>query len=322
MPKKNDNVIPGESSISKEKPIEDTFAAIPDPEEIDSVISEIEAETIPEMLGLEGSGVEITEDEPENEETTDKIEPEIEGQINLTNLPIPESETPVSDSDAEELSPIQATNDATDKEDTETSLPEQLTMNIDDEPEELPKKKSEDRYDPKKPRRIDSVFEFVELIIFTFLAVMIVSAFFFRHAEVRGSSMEKTLNDGDHLIISNFLYTPERGDIVVCSYYSSAFRDPIVKRVIGIAGDVIKIDESGNVIVNGTVLDEPYVYINSAYSGYTEGEWTVPEGEVFVMGDHRNVSGDSRSFGTVKVDCILGKVLLRFYPLDKFGTVE
>ena len=99
---------------------------------------------------------------------------------------------------------------------------------------------------------------------------------------------------------------------------------PIVKRVIAIAGDRVEIDTAGNVKVNGELLDESgYVYIDPNFPYHCdELAITVPEGEIFVMGDHRNVSSDSRKIGTIKEDSILGKVLFRFYPFDKFGAVE
>ena len=176
-------------------------------------------------------------------------------------------------------------------------------------------------YDPKKPRRIDGRFDLVELFVFTLLAVMIVTTFFFRHSVVDGSSMENTLHDGEHLIISDLFYTPERGDIIVCEDYTTKIPKPIVKRVIGTPGDRVTISANGTVYVNGDMLDEDYVYIDGFYQ-QVPIDIVVPEGEIFVMGDHRNVSADSREIGTVSIDSVLGKVLLRFYPFNKFGTVN
>ena len=181
------------------------------------------------------------------------------------------------------------------------------------------------KYNPDKPRRVDARFDLVELFIFTLLAVMIITSFFFRHSIVDGESMENTLHSGEHLIISDFLYTPKRGDIIVCEDYTTAIRKPIVKRVIAIEGDTIKITATGGVYVNDVLLDESkYVYIDDSDYLYEEIELTVAKGEIFVMGDHRNKSTDSRNnaVGTVSVDSVIGKVLLRFYPFDKFGTVK
>ena len=176
-------------------------------------------------------------------------------------------------------------------------------------------------------RFIDGLFDFIELFIFSLAAVFIITTFFFRHSVVDGTSMERTLFHGEHIIISDLFYTPERGDIVVCEDYSledENMRKPIVKRVIAIAGDTVEIDELGNVKVNGALIDESeYLYESPEHpKHYEEYSVTVKEGEVFVMGDHRNVSSDSRRVGPIKEDSILGKVLFRFYPFEKFGKVE
>jgi len=183
------------------------------------------------------------------------------------------------------------------------------------EKEELPKK-----YNPDKPRKIDGHFDFVELFVFTLLAVMLITSFFFRHSIVDGSSMKATLENGEHLIISDLFYTPSRGDIIVCEDYSTGIRKPIVKRVIAVGGDTVKITVKGEIYINGKILVEDYVYIDSNMYRYQPLEVVVPEGELFVMGDHRNLSSDSREFGTVSEESVLGRVLLRFYPFDKFGV--
>ena len=314
MPENNDIMPEGESSITKEKPEShteqaspETFASVPAPEELSAVMAELRAaDNAPDMLGMPDEPSESSDIDTDEGEAEPESESQIEGQIDVLELDPAESEDEPEESDSDSLE----------------EAPEQLTMDIGEGDEENPTGEPKRKYDPKNPRKIDSVFEFVELFVFTFLAVMVISAFFFRHSEVEGSSMENALHDGDHLIISDFLYTPERGDIIVCSDYSTELKVPIVKRVIGIAGDIVKIDSDGSVYLNGELLDEDYVYFSSVFPAYKPGEWQVDEGEVFVMGDHRNVSYDSREIGTVSVDSILGKVLLRFYPFDKFGTVE
>jgi len=197
---------------------------------------------------------------------------------------------------------------------------EEAEYNGDTEAEDGKKAKAKEN----KSRAIDSLFDFVELFIFSLAAVFVITTFFFRHSVVDGSSMERTLFDGEHIIISDLFYKPERGDIIVCEDYSTELPIPIVKRVIGVAGDRVEIDAAGNVKVNGVLLDESnYVYIDPHFPYVCDPiDVTVPEGEIFVMGDHRNVSSDSRKIGTIKEDSILGKVLFRFYPFDKFGAVE
>ena len=204
--------------------------------------------------------------------------------------------------------------------------------------------------DAKKERPIDSRFDFLELFVFTMVAVLILTTFVFRHSIVDGGSMEKTLFDGEHLIISDFFYTPKRGDVIVFQDYSKAeyskdLTVPLVKRIIAIGGDTIRVYRDGRVYVNDmqTPLDESeYVYsrlnvwhIESFYGREIPNftfypshkfpdyiECTVPEGEVFVMGDHRDASTDSRVFGTVKESAILGRVLFRFYPFEVFGKID
>lgn len=179
-------------------------------------------------------------------------------------------------------------------------------------------------------RRIDSCFDVLEMFVFALAFVLVAMAFFFRHSVVDGSSMEDTLYDQEHLIISDLFYSPKQGDIVVIQDTSKAgvhntLAKPIVKRVIATEGQTIMIRSSGEVYVDGVLLDESdYIYIDDPYYQYNELPLTtVPEGCVFLMGDHRNVSLDSRSAaGTFSEDAILGKVILRFLPFDRFGAVK
>ena len=160
--------------------------------------------------------------------------------------------------------------------------------------------------------------------VFTVAIVLFISSFFFRHSEVDGGSMDNTLSDGEHLILYDLFYTPKRGDIVVFEDYSLDKKIPIVKRVIGIEGDTVRVENENGVSVvylNGERLDESYT-LTDDYDSHPSGEWTVGEGELFVLGDHRNVSWDGRSFGTIDSNSVLGMVVLRFYPFNKFGTVN
>ena len=139
---------------------------------------------------------------------------------------------------------------------------------------------------------------------------------------IDGRSMEKTLFDGDIVIISNFLYTPERGDIVVLDD-RSAHDGALIKRVIGIEGDIVSVKRDGTIYVNGRELDdEYYVYVSNPSHIYREKTWSVGKGEIFVLGDHRDISDDSENLGPVSADAVLGKVLFRVYPFSLFGTVD
>ncbi len=191
-------------------------------------------------------------------------------------------------------------------------------------PEDEPEKEEQKPYNPEKPRRVDGRFDLVELFVFTLVIVMFITSFIFRHSIVEGPSMEGTLYEGEHLIISDLFYEPDYGDIIVCEDYSTKIYTPIVKRVIALGGDKVEITKNGEVFVNEQLLDESdYVFINEGVpSPYKDMVLTVPEGEIFVMGDHRNESTDSRNFGTISEDSVLGKVVLRFFPLDRFGAVK
>ena len=169
-----------------------------------------------------------------------------------------------------------------------------------------------------------SAFEWYEALISAALVLVLVFSFFFRIIQVDGSSMVPTLQNGDKLIVWGAGYTPQRGDVVIVDSYT-AYGKPLVKRVIAKGGDTVSIDyEMGIVTVNGEVLQEDYI-AEPTYLGYdVEFPYTVPEGTVFVMGDNRNNSLDSRSsyVGCIDERDILGKVLVCFLPFSDFGVVK
>lgn len=197
---------------------------------------------------------------------------------------------------------------------------------------------------PKKTA-VHTFFDYVELFVLTMVIILFVTLFLFRHAIVDGDSMYGTLKDGEHLIISDLFYQAKAGDIVVFeSEEETGITGPIIKRIIATEGDVVTI-YSRSVYVNGVLVqDKEYAYMAGSpthISDYlTYGElhncpgqtldkvgnicytYTVPEGELFVMGDNRFNSTDSRMFGTIPEDCVLGRVLLRFAPLSEFGGVK
>ena len=199
----------------------------------------------------------------------------------------------------------------------------------------------------EKPRRVDSLFDFIELFVFTLAAVFIITSFFFRYSIVDGGSMQNTLQDKESLILRSIFYTPKSGDVIVIQDKSTLLKDPIVKRVIATEGQKVKFTRDA-VYVDGVMLDEPYVYTGDyknpfggediyRYSVYPSDallpivtdredgvfyEITIPDGEIFVMGDHRNNSRDSRDVGTLHEDAVIGKVVLRFLPFSKFGKIE
>ena len=186
--------------------------------------------------------------------------------------------------------------------------------------------KDEEPYNEKKPRRVDERFDIIEMFVCMLVAIMLLSAFVFRHSVVDGDSMMNTLHDDEHLIISNFFYEPKQYDIIVCEDYSTGLKKPIIKRVIATEGQTVRVVSMDEVYVDGVLVDTSFLLIDGKeeliYASQYPIECVVPEGEVFVMGDHRNNSLDSRILGTIDEDTILGKVVLRFYPFDSFGKVE
>ena len=175
-----------------------------------------------------------------------------------------------------------------------------------------------------KPVRGQGMLEWYEALISAALVLVLVFSFVFRIIQVDGSSMVPTLTNGDKLIVWGAGYTPERGDVVIVDSYTT-YGKPLVKRIIAKGGDTISIDyETGTVTVNGEVLQEDYI-AEPTYLGYdVEFPYTVPEGTVFVMGDNRNQSLDSRSsyIGCIDEQDILGKVLVCFLPFADFGVVK
>lgn len=167
------------------------------------------------------------------------------------------------------------------------------------------------------------LFEMLENICFSVLFITVVMTFFFRVIVVEGNSMNRTLSNGDRVIITNFCYTPQRGDIVVTDK-NNYFKTPLIKRVIAIEGDTIKIDYStGDVYINGEILSEDYIKEKIAISDKETLEITIPDGYVFLMGDNRNQSSDSREsvIGVINEKNIMGKAIFRIMPLEKIGTV-
>lgn len=149
------------------------------------------------------------------------------------------------------------------------------------------------------------------------IVVFIVFACFFRVLGVDGDSMYPTLKDKDWLAISGVTVNVERGDIVVVTQPWER-NVPIIKRVIAVGGDMVDIDfERNKVYVNGTEIYEPYINEPTRVSYDVEFPITVDEGKVFVMGDNRNVSLDSRSskIGLIDEGYILGKAFVRLYPM-------
>lgn len=173
--------------------------------------------------------------------------------------------------------------------------------------------------------------EIVETLVLTLVIFFVVQTFVAQPFQVEGDSMQHSFEPDDHLLVDKL--TPRwdaysRGDVVVFAPPEGVTpsRTPFIKRVIGVAGDTVEVRDDGLVYVNGTALDEPYLYTNDAGlrepTTAEQARWVVPDGELFVMGDHRQASEDSRVFGPIPVASVLGRAVLRYWPISAFGIVQ
>ncbi len=163
-------------------------------------------------------------------------------------------------------------------------------------------------------------------ILFVLCAVYLVIHFVGQRTQVQGSSMEPKLSSEDNLIVDKISYRfhdPERFDIVVFPfrYEENTF---YIKRVIGLPGETVRIDEKGNILINGEILEENYGKEVIQSPGRAYEDIVLADDEYFLMGDNRNNSTDSRdpSVGNVRRDEIVGRAWLRIWPLDQVGFIE
>jgi len=177
-------------------------------------------------------------------------------------------------------------------------------------------------------RFVGDVFDILELFVICAAVILTVFTFILRPTVVQGPSMEDTLLEGDYLIVVSAGYKPEAGDIVVAHNTAlPLYHDPIVKRVIAVGGQEINIDfTTWTVTVDGQVIEEPYRKLTDGYMLTSDFTFpmTVPEGYVFVMGDNRNHSADSRTrdIGMIDERCIVGHAVLRLLPVSRFTVFD
>ena len=179
------------------------------------------------------------------------------------------------------------------------------------------------------------ILEWLNVLCVSVIAVIIVFSLVFRIATIDGDSMLNTLSDNDKVIITNLNYTPKQGDIVVISRNiensiegQRTSEEPIIKRIIAVGGQTIDIDfKTGTVYIDGAVLEEDYLG-SPTYDKYdVDFPLYVPEDCVFVMGDNRGDSLDSRSSrigdnGLIDTRYILGHAVFRFFPFEKIGKIK
>lgn len=188
-------------------------------------------------------------------------------------------------------------------------------------------------YHPKKPW-LHEVFEWLDVVVASIIAVVIIFTFVFRIVAIDGPSMMNTLLDGERVIISNLFYEPKRGDIVVISRNTDnstevgSYDEPIIKRIIATEGELVDIDfEAGIVYVDGVALEEEYTLEPTYRSFDITFPVRVKDDCVFVLGDNRNDSMDSRSSqigenGMIHEKYILGHAICRVFPLNKIGRLK
>jgi signal peptidase I len=179
----------------------------------------------------------------------------------------------------------------------------------------------------------DATVEIVTTVGLAIVLYLVITTFLVQTFRVEQHSMQNTLQPGEHLLIDKI--TPRfddysRGDIIVFHPQGRTDETPYIKRVIGVGGDEVTIAE-GQVWVNGQAIDETlYTYPAPGQNEATfptplrgQSQWTVPEDQLFVLGDHRQASTDSRreSVGLVDVDDVVGRAWLRFFPLDTLGLL-
>ncbi len=178
------------------------------------------------------------------------------------------------------------------------------------------------------------LFEIVETLVLTLIIFLVIQNFVAQPYKVQQQSMEHTLEPEQYVLVDKL--TPrwdpyKRGDIVVFTPPAGGGDDktPFIKRVIGQSGDTVEVRDDGIVYINGRALDEsaylfretPDAPTQSTTAPLDQSTWTIPPGELFLMGDHRANSADSRSFGPVPAAQVVGRAWLRYWPVDTFGVL-
>ncbi len=185
-------------------------------------------------------------------------------------------------------------------------------------------KKTDNETEEESIKLSQIIYDIAGTIFLAIILLFITMTFFARQVTVDGPSMKETLHDKDRLLVSCFDYVPKNGDIVIVTHGEN-LDEPIVKRVIATAGQHLEINyANGEVSVDGKVLDEKYIVGTTIpVPNATVIPEVIPDGYVFVMGDNREHSLDSRSatVGLVPVENIIGKAFIRIYPFDSFGFV-
>jgi signal peptidase I len=180
-------------------------------------------------------------------------------------------------------------------------------------------------------KSLGCLLELAETLLVTAVIFLLLQMFVVQPYQVQQTSMENTLMPDQYVLVDKLSPNFDdyhRGDIIVFNppqgWAKDANGTPFVKRVIGIAGDKIDID-AGKVYLNGEILDEPYIFEQQATDlpgTDTKKSWTVEADHLFVMGDHRQASQDSRDFGSIARSTVIGRAWLRYWPIENFGPIN
>lgn len=255
----------------------------------------------------------------------------------MNRNPENESEQPLFSSENETCHDIDASPKCSEEQDSSEEMDyARSTDPILNENEEIESLLPSSKKDPFVVTR--TAFEYLELFVTSLCVVFIVFMFGVRLCNVRGESMEKTLYAKEKLLISNLFYEPKREDIIVFHQTGDYLNEPVVKRIIATGGETVVLDYCSNpqsiaiTVYNDTmtkVLDQSsYAYYDGTnaleYNKQERVVYHVPEGYLFVLGDNRNNSADSRSpaIGLVDERRVLGRVIVRISPLSRFGAVK
>jgi signal peptidase I len=176
------------------------------------------------------------------------------------------------------------------------------------------------------------LLEIVETLALTLIIFLVIQTFVAQPYKVQQQSMEHTLEPDQYVLVDKLtprFDTYKRGDIVVFTPPEDWIQEdgtPFIKRIIGVGGDTVDIRD-GDVFINGMKIDEKYIYAQPEDPAQPttvpgdESRWVIPDGELFLMGDHRSNSADSRTFGPVPLASVIGRAWLRYWPINVFGIL-
>lgn len=210
---------------------------------------------------------------------------------------------------------------ADDKKQIPISADSETVGNEQIEKSQLDEETHSDQEETKDNSFVSFIKELPLLIIVAFLVAWAIKSFIIQPFFIPSGSMEPTFYDGDHVLVNKFIYRfsePKRGDVIVFKYPLDKTKD-YIKRIIAVGGETIEV-RSGDVFINGKEIYEPYLKSNVVGSDF--GPVKIPKNKYFVLGDNRDNSSDSRTWGLLPPKNILGKAIVLYWPLNRVGIVK